>query len=229
MSTQTVTPIANSVNAEIGHVLHWLEKMSDRGVLPQSSSRLQAVALRRLTSVLSEEEPTTARWVYDNLDGIAARLANLADSKPATVRTYMVRARGALEDFFRYQEDPVNFKPKSGRRSRKKDEDNGTKPAPKKTKSPRTPKATSSETVTTPAQPAQADLPFTSPTGRRMRDYPLGRGEDDALRTFYYSLPERFSVADVQRVARHLMTMAEDWDPSPVVTPSYGGGALSDE
>jgi hypothetical protein len=156
----------------------------------QCGQRLQ------LVSPLAQDEPNDIEWVYGHLDDLAKRWATLNQQyKADTVTTYQSRAKAALEDYFRWQKDPTTFRfrervPRPERRDAKA-ESNTERP------------------VATSVSPQEAEWEPVGP-GVISSAFRIGSG-----REFRFVMPENVSVADVRRIAAHLLTYAEDWDPIP--------------
>lgn len=187
---------SNQTTHDLGKVRDWIAAMADRGNYQPTSARLRATALEQITSVLAEDESHDPQWVLDNIDSITARWATKNNAKGETGQTYKSRAKGALEDYFRYQLDPLAFKPRVKAVP--------SEPAKKSTerKAARAEDDTEDEMDTTAAPPVAPPPSF--------RSYPLdGQGKE-----FLFQLPPGgLTTRDVQRIAWHLATMATDFDP----------------
>jgi len=115
------------------------------------------------------------------------------DGKADTAKTYAQRARSTIEEYLRWSAAPDKYDPKKRAPRANSDE-------PKK---PQTEFATHVATV--PQQP-----PANAPAGHEVRSCLLGQGRDP----FRYVLPsDGLQVKDALRVAMHLITMCDDFDP----------------
>jgi len=186
---------------DLKQVKDWIAAMGDKGVYQVTSARLRTTAIDQITSILAADEPSDPQSVLDNLDDLAVRWATKNSAKSDTAQTYKSRAKGALEDFFRYQQNPLGFKPRVKVVS--------SEPAKKERRAAREPSASDASVVTVTAAPASSgSQQATAPTG--FRSYPLDQGVE-----FLFQLPAGgLTLRDVQRIAWHLATMATDFDPT---------------
>jgi len=183
----------------IEDLIKWADSMAARGTLNPESVRQQKTAIRQLTDVLQPDEPQTVAWVHENLDDLGKRSSNANPKGLRTVATYIAKARALLEAFNEWQADPVHFKPRVKGRS------GGDEPRKK------------ARVV----EPARASLPSAAVPSTDLPASPVpGFGELRRMRLpegreFAFYLPgQSFSMNDVQRIACHLLTLAEDFDPS---------------
>jgi hypothetical protein len=185
---------------DLNQVKTWLAAMGERGIYQPTSARLRATAIEQITSILAEDERSDPQWVLENLDDLTARWATKNNANGDTAQTYKSRAKGALEDFFRYQQNPLGFKPRV----------KVVSSVPAK-KGERKPTKEASAEVPAVAPPPAAAAAAPQPGAPMDRSYPLdGQGAE-----FMFRLPSRgLTVRDVQRIAWHLVTMATDFDPT---------------
>lgn len=189
-------------NFSVEHVTGWVKKMGDRGLYQPNSARHRAVAIERLASVLGEEEPHDAAWILQNVAELGRRYATKHDANPETTLAYMTRARGALEDFLLYQQDPTKFKGRQG--------------APRPKKQPEAEAATTKPIVepvaSTPVAPPPVQATVVSPawSPSNIRSFPIGDADE-----FLFKLPtaNRIGARDALKIACHLLTLAHDFDP----------------
>lgn len=200
MTVDTVTPAEDHVNASADQVSAWADRAGERGLLNPTTARLKVTALRRILSVLADDEMMGAQEILANLDALVVRLARKEGGNPETLGTYKQRAESILRDFLDYHNDPLAFQNKNAERSAKVTT-KPTKPAEKK----------KAETGVT-----RADAPASESnesagvgTGRRFA-FPLSGG-----REFVYILPpDGIRMNEVMRIGFHLGSMATDFDPS---------------
>ena len=64
-----------SVNASVEEIAAFADRMGSRGVYNPTTARLRVGALRRITKVLGDDEPSSAQALLDNLEGLVNRLA----------------------------------------------------------------------------------------------------------------------------------------------------------
>ena len=196
----------------LADVLALLDRMAETGMMKPTSARFKKTALEKLTSVMADDEPKTPEWILDHVDGLGTRWANIEKAKPDTVRTYVSRAKTALEDYISYTANPQGFKPKgpATKGTSKKPKDPGSKSRPR-----RKPQTESAQ---------QEPPPKAHMDG--WRTFPLGKGREE----FKYLLPQdSFTAKDVLKIACHLVTLAEDFDPmSPVQARMFALAARGD-
>lgn len=178
----------------IKNVRDWVQAMGDKGLYNSETARFRITALERLASVLGDDESQDPELMLNNLAQLAKRWATKNSGSPGTMKTYESRARGALEDFLAYQEDPSAFK------GRRREDATEGKPIQRT-------KGTSVAAVDDP--PAKTTSTARSEPGFTSR-FPLGDGQ-----SFAYSLPVRgLTTKDVRKIAFHLLSFAEDFDPA---------------
>jgi hypothetical protein len=109
-TAQKVTSINASASPSVDDVTNWLRQKSERGEIGTNSARLRITSVNQLASILSDDEPHTAQYVLENISPITRRWATLnGAAKGGTARTYESRAKGSIEDYFRWLADPVGF------------------------------------------------------------------------------------------------------------------------
>jgi hypothetical protein len=164
-----------------------------------ASVRLRVTALRQMAEQIASDEPNDVRFLLDNLDRMRDRWARKNQGKPSTINTYASKAKTTIEEFLRWAESPGRYEPKKA----------GAKPAPRP--EPKAPKANASAAAPTPA--ASVVTPTLPPVvqsdaGARICD--LGGG-----RLFRYQRPaDGLKVKDAIRVAFHIITTCDDYDPT---------------
>jgi hypothetical protein len=217
--TTTPHPSGHSTKASIEPVKEWLRSMARKGEYPENSARFRITALDTLVTVLAPDEPADLRYLLDHIDDIARRWATKTHANPETAVDYRGRAKTALEEYLRYQDNPLDFKAK--RRDR---DANGKASKPMQ--------RAKSEPRSTPAQKTLSEPPPSvegSDKGKPnepLRTFPLA-GD----RTFLYQLPAgELKVKDAIKIALHLVTFAVDFDPmSRQAEPIYALARTSNE
>ncbi len=184
----SILPVSDaSVNGTPDEVFVWADRSGDRGILNPTTARLKVAALKRILSVLSEEERPGAQEILRSLDHLVIRLARKEGGNPDTLSTYRQRAESLLRDFIDYQVDPLGFAAR-----------NAERPAKAERKSERK--------KMTPSEPAAEQLPQPEP---RRYAYPLSDG-----REFEYVVPPGgLNMREVKRIALLLISLASDYDP----------------
>lgn len=166
-------------------VAGWVEQKGNSGELKASTARLWASALSTLQACITGEDPQDLDWILENLPHLSRRWANLnPDKRGDTSKTYESRARSAIGCYLKWRADPSGFR----------FELRSTKPRVGRV---------------TPHDRAEAvkTAPVTPPASA-MRQFPFADGREAS-----FVLPEDFQVRDVMKLACHLLTLAEDFEP----------------
>jgi len=199
MTEETLSPDPDHVNATVDQVSAWADRAGERGLLNPTTARLKVTALRRIISVLADDEVMGAQEIINNLDALVVRLARKEGGNPETLGTYKQRAESILRDFLDYHRDPLAFQNKNAERSAKA----ATRPVEKK-KKPETSDIGSLSRSEAPPSSASA------PSSGRVFAFPLGGG-----REFSYVMPaDGIKMSEVMRISFHLASMAVDFDPT---------------
>lgn len=199
MPTANVTPLSEPVKSTPEAVKEWLRAMGEKGQLPANTVRMRCTALDALTSILGPEEPREAKWLLDNVKDLAQRWATVNNAAPDTAMTYQSRVRTALQGYLDYRANPTGFRPNRRSAAPRKDKANARRPSER-----------SSANARVEHTPTLESAENSSPLPRLLRTYPLGGG-----REFAFALPDDgASVAEITRVAYHLLTLATDFDPT---------------
>ncbi|AKU92766.1 hypothetical protein AKJ08_3153 [Vulgatibacter incomptus] len=180
-----------------------MKQMGERGVYQPTTARHRITALERITSILADDEPKDARFILENIDAICDRWTRKEGANPETANTYLSRSKIALSDFFEYRRDPRGFKPR-GRDART--DKPATSATSEKKRERSEAKKEIAEAVPTPV--------VTSPGAEALRTFPVAGGE------FAYRLPGPVTVADVYKIACHLVTFAKDFGETEM--PVFG-------
>lgn len=126
--------------------LNWEE---DKGLVPLTTIRSRKASIKKIAAVLNEQETSDVTTI--DVDDVMYRFTNLKgkDYSPGSLQTYKSRLSSALDDFLRYLENPMSFKPNSKRRTTTtSDNSSGVTSTKSKNKSQPKPTPSSSETPT---------------------------------------------------------------------------------
>lgn len=102
----------SEASTSLEDVTRWIKQMGERGIYQPATARNRVTALKRLSSVLAEDEPKDAQYLRENIEILCDRWTRKEGANPATANTYLSRSRVVLNDFFEYLRDPRGFKPK---------------------------------------------------------------------------------------------------------------------
>jgi hypothetical protein len=88
----------------------FLGYLGKKGLITPNNAASKKAAVGKLFSVLTEGERVDV-FALD-IDEVVSRFTNLhrQEYKPGSLQAYISRVRGALEDFRRHVDDPVNFR-----------------------------------------------------------------------------------------------------------------------
>lgn len=91
----------------------FLDFLGQKGLVPKSTISARKASANKVLSVLDEDELSDI-FALD-IDEVAERFANLEGKNytPDSLRSYVSRAKVAIEDFQRYVESPMTFKAKN--------------------------------------------------------------------------------------------------------------------
>lgn len=195
MNTEQSSNVPEYFNATVDEVSAWADRAGERGLLNATTARLKVAALRRIITVLADDEHMGANEMLANLDALVMRLGRKEGGSPDTLSTYKQRAESLLRDFLEYQKDPAGFQTKSADRP------------PKAAKAVADKKPTEKKKVDVATPAADSETPV---DGGRRFVFPLG-----GSREFAYWLPAGgITMSEVKRIMFHLGSMASDFDPS---------------
>ncbi len=91
-------------------LLSFLDYLSNKGLLNKNTAISRKASCNKMLGILGEDETADLRGI--DLDQVETRFANLVGTKytPKSIRVYKSRVKTSLDDFFRYKENPANFK-----------------------------------------------------------------------------------------------------------------------
>lgn len=103
-------------------LLAFLDYLAAKGLMNPATAQSRKASAGAMLGVLSEEEASDMATI--DLDQAMARFNNLNASKftPGSLATYKSRTRSAIDDFLRYEKNPLGFKastPTGARKPRK--------------------------------------------------------------------------------------------------------------
>lgn len=212
MHEASVVSAPSNVNSPIEFSIEaaksWIEAMGERGKYQPDSARFRVTAITRLTAVMGPEEPNDARWLLENVEELGKRYGRKTNGNPDTIATYVSRAKVALSDFLKFQEDPTSFKGRSGpARSAKPKEEKKKAAAPIESNpelsSVVVPLAGPPPKLIVAPQIMTASIPD-------VRHFPLGKDG----RAVQFNIPsDGLNMREVAKFVCHQMTLADDFDP----------------
>ncbi len=94
----------------------FVDFVGKKGLIKSSTTSNWRSSANTLFSVIDDNQIQDLRNV--NVDEIGTQYANLRKASPQSLRIYKSRLKGALEDFCKYVEDPINYKPQISQRTR---------------------------------------------------------------------------------------------------------------
>jgi hypothetical protein len=174
-------------------VLEFLEYVAQKGLMSPATARARKAAVGKVLGILSEEE---ARDVTNlDLDSLMTRFGHLQGREytPDSLVTYKSRVKSALDDFARYMENPLAFKPSVQARERK----SGGAKASTNAKSDNATKATE-------MQPRGAQPAPSGPMASSILPIPI-RSD---LTVYIQGLPFDLSAAEAKKIAAVIQAMA---------------------
>jgi hypothetical protein len=105
-------PLSLEYSAEA--LMNFLDYLSKKGLVNPNTIISRKAASNKMLSILSPGEASDLRQV--DLKQLATRFANLKGKSysPQSLQVYKSRVATSLDDFFRYKENPANFKTGGG-------------------------------------------------------------------------------------------------------------------
>jgi hypothetical protein len=91
-------------------LLEFLDYLSTKGLMNKDTAAAKKAAANRVLGILDDEEAKDVSIL--DIDELMSRFHNLEGAKftPESLNTYKSRLRSAIDDFLRYQRDPLNFR-----------------------------------------------------------------------------------------------------------------------
>lgn len=92
-------------------LLSFLNYLSSKGLIPPATASARKAAVNQVLGILDEAEAEDVSKI--DVESVMVRFHNLNKDKytPDSLSTYRSRVRASIDDFLRYQRDPMNFKP----------------------------------------------------------------------------------------------------------------------
>ena len=168
-----------------------------KGLMKKNTAKALATASRQVLSI--DEDWETKKITGLDVDDIINRFINLRsmDVKPENLNTYGRRFRQAVELFLQYRQDPSNWKPRVRTSSNRKLR--VTKPD----------RAKGLQVSHNTDEIAVSDVRASESLS--LVDYPFPLRDNCILRL---KLPSDLKIADVERLAAFMRTLALDFTPS---------------
>src|SRR5690349_3096805 len=109
----------NSTKRSRTDLLAFLDYLAAKGLMNPTTARSRKASANAILGILSEEEAADVTAI--NLDDVMTRFHNLqgANFTPDSMATYKSRTKSAIEDFIRYQQNPLGFKASTPNGARK--------------------------------------------------------------------------------------------------------------
>lgn len=108
-------------NYSVESLHEFIDYVSDKGLVKHATARNWKNAATRIFNILKESEQEDVRGI--DIQSVCQRYANLngKDVTPSSLQTYRSRLKTAVNDFVKYTDDPMSYRPGlSQRPSRKK-------------------------------------------------------------------------------------------------------------
>src|SRR6266536_1813055 len=92
-------------------LLEFQDYLSKKGLMNRATASARKAAVNKVLGILDETEADDVSTL--DLNKVMSRFHNLEGSKytPSSLGIYKSRVKSAIDDFLRYQKDPLNFKP----------------------------------------------------------------------------------------------------------------------
>jgi hypothetical protein len=109
-------------------LLTFLDYLGQKGLIPPATASARKASANKVLAILSEEEGSDVTLL--DLESVFTRFGHLhkSDYSPDSLQTYVSRTRTSLDDFKRYCDDPLNFRPKGSGSPRSRAANSKTKP-----------------------------------------------------------------------------------------------------
>ncbi len=172
-------------------LLRFLDYVRVKGLMSPATAEARKASANKVLAILDEDEASDVTAI--DLDAVVDRFSNLHGRSytPASLKTYKSRTRSAIEDFSRYIDNPLAFKPGVQKRE-KRAEGNGNRTNQSK------PAVTQNQA---PSQERHAAPPSVSST-----ILPIPLRAD--LTVYIQGLPFDLSAAEARKLASVIQAMA---------------------
>ena len=90
-------------------LLEFIDYLANKGLMNKTTASARKAAANRVLGILDDAEANDVSKI--DLDEVMTRFHNLEGAKftPDSLNTYKSRLKSAIEDFVRYQRDPLEF------------------------------------------------------------------------------------------------------------------------
>ncbi|MFN3351430.1 hypothetical protein [Pseudorhodoplanes sp.] len=129
-------------------LLEFLDYLSNKGLMNRTTVAARKAAANKILGILDDAEAADVAQL--DIDVVMGRFLNLEGGKytPESLSAYKSRLKSAIDDFLRYQKDPLNFKPSVSAAPRK----------PEKSATSAGEGATAEQTMKAAVEPPPADV-----------------------------------------------------------------------
>jgi hypothetical protein len=92
-------------------LLNFQDYLSNKGLMNRTTAKARKAAVNKVLGILDESEAADVSTL--DIDSLMSRFHHLRGTgyTPESLSTYKSRLKAAIDDFLRYQKDPLNFKP----------------------------------------------------------------------------------------------------------------------
>ena len=92
-------------------LLEFLDYLANKGLMNRTTAAARKASANKVLGILDESEAADVSKL--DIDAVMTRFHHLhgANYTPDTLSVYKSRTKSAIDDFLRYQRDPLNFKP----------------------------------------------------------------------------------------------------------------------
>lgn len=101
-------------------LLEFLDFVGRKGLIPPSTASARKASANKVLAILSDDEATDVTTL--DMESLFTRFGHLhkSDYSPESLQTYVSRTRTSIDDFRRFCDEPLNFRPKgsAGNRTR---------------------------------------------------------------------------------------------------------------
>ncbi len=94
-------------------LLGFLDYSKSKGLLKPASAEARKAAVNQVLGILSDDEAQDVSKI--DIDQVLDRFQNLHGKRytPDSLRTYRARVRNSIADFLRYQQNPMDYQPRT--------------------------------------------------------------------------------------------------------------------
>lgn len=174
-------------------LLRFLDYVRAKGLMSPATVEARKASANKVLAILDEQEASDVTVL--DLDSVVERFSNLHGKSytPDSLRTYRSRTKSAIEDFSRYLDNPLAFKPGVQKRDKRTEANGGKSASP--------PKPTAQQPQAQSAQERIAVAPAASDT-----ILPIPLRAD--LTVYIQGLPFDLTAAEARKLAAVVQAMA---------------------